>query len=205
MSAIARALRTIFALGALYAVAVVLGLGLLVLAFRLGVLASIDILFYRGLVIIAGVAGLVFVGLALALRRRRPWGLQPRDALAAAVLSLSVNLSFLIVAPVTVDRSISIFVLGQMAADPEATFTPDAMSALFARVYVGDYHQIDRRLHEQAVSGNVEPVGNNAYRITARGRSVIEVSRVIAALFDSHAGLIPPRGNTTADRHATAR
>lgn len=202
MDALRRTLRMSLVLGCLYAGCVALGLVLMVLAFRLGVFRSLDILFYRGLVVIACVFVLLFAAVAAGLRRARISGLASRDAFAAAVVSLSVNLSFLVVVPVTVDRSISIFVLGQMAAHPDARFTSEEMSALFTKLYVGDRRQIDRRLREQDVSGNVEKVGDG-YRISPRGRSVVEAARLIETLFDSHAGLIAPRAATSAGVRAS--
>lgn len=186
-----RAAITACMLGLLYAAACLIGFALLVLAFKVGLLASIDILFYRGLVLIVLAFGATWGALAAALWRTRLRTLAVRDAFAAAVLSLALNLAFLIVVPVTVDRSISIFVLGQMAAHPDESFTPQAMSALFTSVYVDDHKQIDRRLREQATSGNVVKDGDG-YRITGRGRAVIATARIVAALFDSHAGILPP-------------
>ena len=185
------AARLVMALGGLYAVACALGFGLLVVAFKLGVLAQLDILFYRGLVLIALSFLVTFGLLALALWRLGTAQVGARDAFAAAVLSLSINLGFLIVVPVTVDRSISIFVLGQMAAQPGRVFTADGMSDLFTKVYVGDDRQIARRLREQAVSGTVQRDGDG-YRISARGRFVIATARIVADLFDSHAGILAP-------------
>lgn len=178
-------------LGITYVVACALGFGLLVLGFKVGLLGQIDILFYRGLVLIVFAFLGTFALIVFGLRWLHPHGLGARDAFAAAILSLSLNLSFLVVVPVTVDRSISIFILGQMAAAPGETFTPGSMTALFTQIYVTDHHQIERRLHEQAVSGNVEK-DDGGYRISARGKQVVAAARIVAAMFDSHAGILAP-------------
>ena len=195
------ALRLVFALASLYVVACALGSGLLLLGFKAGILAQLDILFYRGLVLIALSFLATFGLLAFVLRQLHTAPVGARDAFAAAVLSLSLNLAFLIVVPVTVDRSISIFVLGQMAAEPDRIFTADGMSDLFTKVYVGDDRQIARRLREQAVSGTVQREGNG-YRISPRGRFVIAAARIVAKLFDSHAGILAP---TTIDTPALVK
>ena len=78
-----------------------------------------------------------------------------------------------------------------MAAHPKEAYTADEMSTLFTKVYVGDDRQIARRLREQAVSGTVERNGDG-YRISARGRLVIAAARIVAKLFDSHAGILAP-------------
>ena len=185
------AVPLVLSLTALYAAGCAVGLGLLVLAFRIGLCGGIDILFYRGLVLIAVTTALTFAILALLLRRWPKLGLSLRDAFSAAVLSLSLNLSFLVVVPVTVDRSISIFLLSAMAAEPQRALTPEAASTLFKQVYVDDYHQIDRRLREQAISGNLEAIGGS-YKISPRGKLVVDIAKTTAWLFDSRSGLTSP-------------
>ena len=183
--------KLVLRLAVLYVSACLLGFGLLVGAFRIGILSELDILFYRGLVLIVVATILTFVLMGVAVRRLKAPDLGLRDAFAAAVLSLSLNLSFLVVVPVTVDRSISIFLLGAMAARGADPLTPEAASTLFKTVYVDDYRQIERRLHEQTVSGNLVKVGDG-YRISRRGLFVVEMARTTAWLFDSHAGLASP-------------
>ena len=172
----------------LYVATAALGFVLFVAGFRIGLFGVLDILFYRGLVLIAVAALGTFAIAGLATRRLAPLAL--RDAFAATVLSMSLNLSFLVVVPVTVDRSISIFMLGYMASNPEETFTPEAMSAIFVATYVDKGRQIERRLHEQTVSGNVTLAGTN-YRISRRGLAVVEIARFTAWLFQTQAGILP--------------
>jgi len=85
-----------------------------VLLFRLGVAASIDILFYRGVVLCA-VAFVIMSRCSLMSATHRPPA-PSRLRLRAGFLSVGLNLSVLVIAPVTVDRSISVFILGYMAA-----------------------------------------------------------------------------------------
>lgn len=192
-------LRPILPLFVLHATGCLLGLGLLVAAFRLGILGGIDILFYRGLVLIVLAALLTFAILGAVLHRLRLPRVSTRDAFAAAILSLSLNLSFFVVVPVTVDRSISIFLLGEMAERPQQALTPDAASTLFKTVYVDEYREIDRRLREQALSGNLEKIGDG-YRISRRGLFVVEMAKVTAWMFDSRTDLAAPRNPWRVDR-----
>ena len=191
--------RLAASLATLYAGAALLGLGLLVAGFQFGALGSLDILFYRGLVMIALAAVPTLAILALGLRR---WGagLSTRDAFAATIVSAALSVSFLVVVPVTADRSISVFLLGEMATQSDA-ITPDEASELFKSVYVDDYRQIDRRLREQAVSGNAIRIGN-AYRITKRGRLVVAVSQGVARLFGSRTDIAAPRAVDAHDAFA---
>jgi hypothetical protein len=186
--------RSLAEMAALYTLTPVASFAVLVGLFRAGVLDGNEVLFYRGLALIS----VAFVAtLALTILAIRTWshgGLNVRDAVSAAVLALALNLSFLVVLPVTVDRSISVFILGEMTAHAEQTYSSDDMSRLFSRVYLGDYRQIDRRMREQLISGNVERAGRG-YRISARGAHFIQLSKAVAWMFDSDTRLVsPPSG-----------
>jgi hypothetical protein len=183
--------RGVVGFGVLYAAAPVIGFALLVALFRAGVLAEVNILFYRGLALIALAFVATFGAVFLAARRGPIAGVRGRDAFSAAVLSLAFNLCFLVIFPVTIDRSISVFVLGEMAAHADRAYSADQMAQVFSNVYVGEDQQIDRRMREQLLSGNVERVGDG-YRISAHGKAFIQTSKLIAWMFDGDTRFVSP-------------
>ena len=183
--------RGVVGFGVLYAAAPVIGFAILVALFRVGLLGQVGILFYRGLALIA-LAFVATFAAVFALARQGPIaGVRGRDAFSAAVLSLAFNLCFLVIFPVTIDRSISVFVLGQMAAHADRTYSTDEMSKVFSDVYIGEDQQIDRRMREQLLSGNVERVGDG-YRISAHGKAFIQTSKLIAWMFDGDTRFVSP-------------
>jgi len=188
--------RGVVGFGVLYAAAPAIGFALLVALFRAGVLAQVNILFYRGLALIAVAFVATFAAVFLLARRGPIDGVRGRDAFSAAVLSLAFNLCFLVIFPVTIDRSISVFVLGQMAAHADHTYSADQMAKVFTDVYVGEDEQIDRRMHEQLTSGNVERVGDG-YRISAHGKAFIQTSKLIAWMFDGDTRFVSPPADQT--------
>ena len=130
------------------------------------------------------------------------------DALGACILSLSLNLSFLVLFPVTVDRSISVFMLAQMAAHPDDAFTAARMRGIFEGVYLGEYRQIERRMGEQAASGNVIPVGDG-YVITPQGRAFIRLSLLPVRLMilsssSSESGITGPKSLDSVELEVSA-
>ncbi len=189
-----RALRTALAHAALYLGAPAFGFLIFVLAFRIGAFRGVDILFYRGLVLMGFSAALTLAAATFLAGRLGFAGIRRRDAVSAAVLSLSLNLSFFVLSPVTIDRSVSVFILGEMAAHPGADYSADHMRSAFKDVYVDEYRQIERRMAEQEASGNVERIGG-AYRITAQGRAFIRASGWIAWLFDTDRRLVDGRSS----------
>ena len=139
--------------------------------------AGISILFYRGLILCGLTAILVMAAMTL-----RKWRFDPATIIAAGALSLSFNICFLIVLPVTLDRSISVFMLAQIEQHRDETLDDRRIADIFVRKYVGDMQQIDRRIAEQTASGNITTVDGNI-RLTEQGRRFLALSRTLARLF----------------------
>jgi len=164
------------------------GLGLLIVLFKLKLLASLNVLFYRGLVLIAVSTLVVFaLSLWIAIRAHMP----PSVALAAAAISASVNLTVLIILPVTVDRSVTVFLLGYMDQHAEKAFTTTELRVAFEDIYLGRWDQMQRRMDEQRLSGNVAPT-KDGYRITPQGRAFVQFSRKVAWAFDTDPRFVSP-------------
>jgi hypothetical protein len=193
-------LAVLLGTSAMFAAAALIGLVVLVLLFRLGVFAGIDILFYRGVVLCAlsfAITVALLAWLGHATRR-----LSFRDAIAAGFLSVGLNLSVLVIAPVTVDRSISVFILGYMAAHDGQAFTTRDIEGAFRDIYLGRLQQIERRMDEQRQSGNVVE-RNGAYVISPQGLSFVSLARRVGWLFGADPRLVdqkPARESAAAGR-----
>jgi len=170
-----------------------IALALFVACFKIGLLSGIHILFYRGIVLTGLVSLAVFLlGAVLAIRGVIPASL----ALAAAAVSASINLTVLIVLPVTIDRSVSVFLLGYMAHHPREAFSASELETHFINGYLGKYHQMQRRMDEQELSGNVEQTEPARYRISPQGLQFIKTSRAIAWAFDTDPRFVDPGSET---------
>ncbi|KAA0123832.1 hypothetical protein CIW48_10055 [Methylobacterium sp. P1-11] len=185
----AQVLRWLCAQALLQAGAVLLGFGCFVLLFQTDLWSGVTILFYRGLILLGVAFLLTLAAMAGLAGFGRAWGLRRRDALGACILSLSLNLSVFVILPVTVDRSISVFLLGQMAAHPEERFSPERARRVFETVYLGAFRQMDRRLAEQQASGNVAPMADG-YVITPQGSAFIHFCALVARVFRTDTRLI---------------
>ncbi len=169
--------------------AVLLVVGSVTALFWIGFLQQISILFYRGLVLIAIGAGFCFVVLLLLCRKWPSW--KARDAVSASVFAAGIAVCLLIVLPVTIDRSISVFMLTEMAAQPGRGFTPSDMRTLFVDVYVERYRQIERRLQEQEISGNVTATATG-FRITPQGLAFVRFARLLSKIFRTDPRFVTP-------------
>ncbi|MGO8737618.1 hypothetical protein [Rhodoblastus sp.] len=174
-------IRQIAALAGLYAVALILGGAIFVGLFQLGAFARMSILFYRGLFALAATFVLL-VALLGVLGRRLPKDLAPqaRDLFGAATVAVSLLCAAFVLAPVTVDRSISVFMLSRF--DARSPMTEQQARDAFVSTYVDDWAQIGRRLREQEVSGNLRQTPQG-WEITPQGRAFMRTARLVSRLF----------------------
>jgi hypothetical protein len=166
----------------IFGAAAIVGFLALVALFKIGVMGHVDILFYRGLALCV-VVMVLLTGTFWFAGNKTGW-CSLRDAMAAGVLSFGLNLAFLIVAPVTVDRSVTVFVTGYMAAHPGEALTVGALQTAFERRYLGEFQQVQRRMDEQVTSGNVA-ARNGGYVLTEQGQRFIATAKFIGWLFDA--------------------
>jgi hypothetical protein len=189
-------MRALLAAVAWFSAAVVLVVGTVIALFWIGFLDQISILFYRGLALIAIGALICFVVLLLASRKWPVW--KSRDAVSACAFACGIAVCFLIVLPVTIDRSVSVFILTRMAALPDRAFTPAEMRGIFTDVYLGRYQQIERRLEEQEISGNVERDAAG-FRITPQGLAFVRLARFLSRVFQTDPRFVSTDGVPQSD------
>ena len=141
------------------------------------------LLFYRGLLAALTCFVLHFV-LMLFLKRKygvfnvsSEWGI---NALSIAVIAMCFNVCFLVVFPVTVDRSVTTFLLEEI--EKSDSMTPNKLEEIFINEYIIKRQAIDRRIYEQLVTGNIK-VTNNNVSLSARGRNFMKFSRLIRWIF----------------------
>ncbi len=98
------------------------------------------------------------------------------------MVAVSLLCAGFVLAPVTVDRSISVFMLSRF--DTHSPMTEQQARDAFVSTYVDDWAQIGRRLHEQEVSGNLRQTPQG-WEITPQGRAFMRTARVVSRLFDA--------------------
>lgn len=158
----------------------------------------VPILMYRGL-LIGGLAAVVHMLLLLGLRRIVPF---IHDAIIVGAVSVAaaVNLIFLVVIPVTIDRSVTVYLLGQLARAPEG-LTESQLRNQLVNQYVDEYGAVDRRMREQILSSNVIEL-NGRFRLSAQGVQFIRFSRFVGGIFGADLRFIQqePASETQTER-----
>jgi hypothetical protein len=161
--------------------------------FHTGLLKDMEVLMYRGVafIVITGVVSAVIMAIA-----RKLWGfITVRDIIMMFVIFCCVNMVIFTLVPVTVERSVSVFMLSYMDENSDQTFTQESVGEVFTAKYVDDYGAFEKRFDEQVVTGTIEQNPDGTYSITERGRFVVRAFRTIAEWFDTDRRLVYPNEN----------
>lgn len=179
------------ALLAFHTIFFILGTALFILLFHTQLFKNVDVLFYRGIVLLL-ISCTVTTALLFLFKKSTSGHLWTyRDILLSLVLIFSLNLVFFTHIPVTADRSISVFILGYMNNNSDKTISSQDMANIFTGKYLYEYDAMTKRFNEQIVSGNIVE-NNNGFKITKRGQLIIKIYVFVAKLFDINNKIISP-------------
>ena len=185
--------KSILALIGIYALIYIVCSVMFVALFHTGILKNMEVLMYRGMafIIITGVIAAVVMGVI-----RKFWGfITVRDIIMMFVIFCCVNTVIFTLVPVTVERSVSVFMLSYMDENSDQTFTQESVGEVFTSKYVEDYGAFEKRFDEQLVTGTIEENPDGTYSITDRGRFIVKMFRTIAEWFDTDRRLVYPNEN----------
>lgn len=171
-------LRSLALLALIYSVALVAGFLVYIGLIGSPLLGHISILFYRGIMLAFMAAAIMLLVGIMARRRLR---LDLSTMIGATALTLAFNLCFLVVFPVTFDRSITMFLLARVE-QRDGQLDARSLEQIFARDYLGAMHQIDRRISEQRLSGNIVVIQGHIH-LTPQGRILMNGARAMGRWF----------------------
>lgn len=164
----------------------VVGLILYPLSFVLMRRGAGDVLFYRGVIHALALACFQLALGFFVFNRGRfakvvpSQGVRQLCAMTVASLVLSFNLTFLIVFPVTFDRSVTTYLLDEL--EDRGPLSVDQLEYLFMTDYVLGGGAIERRMQEQELSGNVYRK-DGTVALTKQGDLFMAFSRFVRDLF----------------------
>ena len=179
----------------LYAVLYVISFGVLILLIRLPLLKGMHVLMYRGIVMIVLAGIFASVLLVLFKKWRKITWLSAKDVVLVFILTCSINMVFFTLIPVTVERSVSVFMLSYMdtySGDDAGHYTQDEIAQIFVDKYVNEYGAFEKRFDEQLTTGSIEQNADGTYSITDKGRFIVKMFRLISDVFDTDKRLVHP-------------
>lgn len=165
---------------------------ILIVLIRMPLFRSINILMYRGVVmiIIAGIIASLLM--ALFMKWKKASWLSAKDVIFVFIISCCINMVFFTLFPVTVERSVSVFMLSLMDENSEIAYSEEQITAMFVDKYVDEYGAFEKRFEEQSVTGTIEKNSDGTYSITDKGRFFVKVFRLISDIFDTDKSLVHP-------------
>lgn len=185
-------LRRLFFLVFLYLMCYLLSVAVFIGLFHTPLLRALDVLMYKGTVFIflsAGIAAACMAALRLFRYRRL---IDMRDVILLFCGCCCVNMVLFTLIPVTVERSVSVFMLSYMEEHAQEAFTQDQIEEIFIEKYISEYGAFEKRFHEQLVTGTVAQHADGTYQITKQGKQTVALFRLIADWFQTDRRLVYP-------------
>lgn len=183
-------LKTLFYSIVVYGVSVLVASGVFIGLFHTKLFSGITVFFYRGVIflfIASAVAALVTFGIKSFFASL---SLDMKDVFISFVLFFGFTLGWYTLVPVTVERSISVYMLSYMDQNPKAV-TEEDFEKIFFDNYITKYGAFRKRFNEQLLSGNIKKT-DGGYVITDNGRRVVNLFRASASLFNTEKWLVYP-------------
>lgn len=172
-------MRTVYS----YLIALISGIICYPLLFHSPLFESARVFFYRGIILAVLCSALQLLLNFLLLRvKLLRLDLGIRDLICACALTFSFNITFLIVFPVTFQRSVSTFLLAQLETKQETGLSKEDMEILLKEEYLLKGAAVSRRMQEQLITGNVTQVGDRFY-LSSQGRNFMKSKNLVEKLY----------------------
>ncbi len=93
-----------------------------------------------------------------------------------------VNLAYFALIPTIVDRSISVFVMNELATGPK---TLEQLETAFVDGFVYQGGAVPKRISEQSLSGNIVKLDDGRYKLTGSGHSTVGLFRFLGKIYNT--------------------
>lgn len=93
-----------------------------------------------------------------------------------------INLAYFALIPTIVDRSISVFVMNELADGPK---TLEQLEKAFVDDFVYGGRAVPKRISEQSLSGNIIQLDDGRYQLTGSGHSTVDLFRFLGKLYNT--------------------
>lgn len=167
------------------------GTSIFIFLFHTKLFKSVDVLFYRGIILLLISCAIMAMLLFLFKKKAAVCIWTYRDIVLNLILIFSLNLVFFTHLPVTADRSISVFMLGYLNKNPDKLLTSQQITDFFTNKYLYEYGAMGKRLNEQIESGNIIQNGND-YKISKKGQLIMKIYSFIVKLFAIDNKIVSP-------------
>lgn len=134
--------------------------------------------FYRGLIYIM-CTGLVQATILVVLRKR--FMIPIHVIVSLTCVFISIHVVFFTLVPVTLDRSVSVFLLQHMSATGVVS-TKKQLESILIDDFIGNGDAVGKRMIEQEQTGSIQKEADG-WRITPRGVWLVNTYKLVGAVF----------------------
>lgn len=142
-------------------------------------LALTRIFFYDSILRVLIVA-IILGALEVIIRKRLK--LDSKDIFISLSIFILVNLLWLLVCIISLDRSLSVFILSYMD-EYQNDMSEDDIEKVFQEIFVEKYGMLERRFYEQIKTGNIT-CEDGKYGLTDRGRKFVKIFRIMSHIYN---------------------
>ena len=93
-----------------------------------------------------------------------------------------INLAYFALIPTIVDRSISVFVMNELATEPK---TQEELEKAFVEGFVYGGGAVPKRISEQSLSGNIIQLEDGRYELTTSGHGAVGMFRFLGKIYNT--------------------
>ena len=96
---------------------------------------------------------------------------------------ITMSLKDIVLRTVSLDRSISVYLISYMAQHADERFSQQDIETVFLKGYVEGTKAMQRRIEEQMITGTLVEHHDGTYSISKRGEAMVAQWRLIAKIF----------------------
>lgn len=116
-----------------------------------------------------------------------------KDAICSLLIATLLNFAFLSLILVSLDRSISVYLISYMANHEEQSFTIPELEHIFLTGYVEGSGAMARRMMEQMATGTVVESAPKCYQISAGGKRMVALWQLLSEVYPVDQNFLYPR------------
>lgn len=168
----------------------ILGWLLYIAMIQIGLFDFIEVYFYKTILILIITGTILLIIELLCKHFWKKATFDYKDVILSFVLFMSVNMVWLSTVVVSLDRSLSVFVLSYIEQE-DRSYSEKELDDVFQDVFIDKYEMLDRRFWEQLESGNIKE-DSNGYQLTKRGKLLVDLFKVVGNTYKVDKRFINP-------------
>lgn len=156
------------------------------LSFHTSLFSSSSVFFYRGIWLLIIIS---FVFLLLVLFFNKKFKLNLETLIAAILISISINLSFFVIFPVTFERSVTMFLLNTLKNNTNNSchgLIKSELQKMLINDYIVNKKAVDKRINEQIIIDFIKEKNqekNQCYYLTPKAFNFLTFSELINKIY----------------------